>query len=55
MLRQLLKLSLGLIIGAMLMKESKDASEVYDKAKKRIKELAKKLSFRKEAAPDNSA
>ena len=43
MLNTLLKIAIGIVIGAVLVKENKNASATYDKTKKQIKKLVNEL------------
>lgn len=48
MLHSLIKIGVGVIVGAILIKENKKASQAYDKAKATIKEVIKKISSKTE-------
>jgi len=53
MLHSLIKIGIGVVVGAVLVKENSEASSAYDKVKMRIKELIEKLSSRTEV-PEKS-
>jgi len=53
MLHSLIKIGIGVVVGAVLVKENREASSAYDKVKTRIKELIEKLSSKTEV-PEKS-